>query len=133
MRKLLAACLLALSLAGCAQLQAALQAGSLITATINNPVTPDRLNAVENTMIIAFAGLNAYKQACLKGAADVNCRSNIAAIQAYTRRIPPLLTQLRLFVRMNDQVNAIVVYNQIQGLIAAFKSTAATAGVPMGG
>jgi len=128
MRKLfLAAAMVAtIALGGCTSLQ-------LITGSTSNPVTPERLYQVENAMIVAVAGLNAYRQSCLKGVADVNCRKNIAAIQVYTRRIPPLLTQARTFVRNNDQVNAIVVYNQIMTLIANFKSTAAAAGVPIGG
>ena len=128
MRKILLAATLACTLGfgGCATIQA-------ITSSTTNPVTPERLYQVENAMIVAVAGLNAYRQSCLKGVADVNCRKNIAAIQVYTRRIPPLLTQARTFVRNNDQVNAIVVYNQIMTLIANFKSTAAAAGVPIGG
>lgn len=133
MRKILTTVLLVLSLTGCAQLQAVIQAGQFATATVTNPVTPARLYEVENGMILAFAALNGYRAACLKGAADVNCRANILAIQAYTKRIPPLLAQVRVFVRNNDQINAVVVYNQIIALIANFKSTAAAAGVPTGG
>ncbi len=126
MRKALVACLLALSLAGCAQLQ-------LLTFNTSNPITPERLYEAENGMIVAVAALNAYRASCLKGAADVNCRKNIVAIQAYTRRIPPLLAQARVFVRNNDQVNAIVVYNQIVALVASLKNTAAGAGIQVGG
>ena len=121
------------AVAGCARLQAIVQAGQFATASVTNPVTPAMLAEVENGMIIAFAGLNAYKASCRKGAADVNCRENIKAIQAYTRRLPPLVTQVRIFVRNNDKVNAVVAYNQIVALIANFKSAAVAAGVPIGG
>lgn len=133
MRKLFVILAVALSLGGCAQLQQALEAGKLVTASYANPVTRDNLNAVENGLIIAFAALNAYKQSCIKGAAEVHCKDNIAKIQAYTKRMPPLLAQLRTFVKNNDQINAIVVYNQIKDLITNFRSAAVAAGVPIGG
>lgn len=133
MRKIALALVLALGLAGCAQLQTAFEAGKLVTASYTNPVTKNMLYNVENAMIVAFAGLNAYKQSCAAGAVDVHCHDNVAKIQAYTRQIPPLITRLRAFVKTNDQVNAIVVYNQVVGLINDMKAAAIGAGVPMGG
>ncbi len=132
MRRLILAIALAVSLGGCATIQTLISAASIATASVTNPVTPERLYEVENGMIVAVAALNAYKKSCLAGAADVNCRANIRAIQAYTRRIPPLLAQARAFVRSGDQVNAVVVYNQILALVANFRSTAAAAGVQIG-
>ena len=136
MRKPLLAVVLLLafaSLPGCATIQSIIDAGKFATASVANPVTPTRLNEAEQALTVVFAAANAWKQACIRGAAETHCRENIATAQAYTRRMPPLLTQLRTFVRTNDQVNAILVYNQIKGLIDAFKSTAAASGVPVGG
>lgn len=133
MRKLAHATAVALALAlpsgGCALLNAA----QFATASITNPVTPARLNAVESAMTVAFAALNGYKKACIKGVADVNCRANIAKIQVYTRKAPALLASARAFVRKKDQVNAITAYNELVALIAQFKSEATAAGVPTGG
>lgn len=124
---------LALGLAGCAGVQQAFQAGQLLTASYTNPVTKEQLYQVENAAIVVFAGLNAYRQSCLAGAVEVRCRENIRKVQAYTRQIPPLLSRLRTFVKQNDQINAVVIYNQIVGLIGDVKKVAAEIGAPMGG
>jgi len=132
MKKLLALALV-LGLAGCAQLGQALQVGSLVTASYTNPVTPTMLYQVENGAIIIVAGLGAYKKACLQGVADVNCKANVRKIQVYTKQVRALLPSLRTFVKANDQINAVTVYNEIVSLIGQVKTTAASSGVPMGG
>lgn len=132
MRKILGAFLVIAALGGCAQLQRAEQFLSVTTASIANPVTRDRLYAIENGIVIVFAGLRAYKSACVAGNADVNCRANVKAIQVYTRRIPPLLTDLRRFVKNNDQVNAVVVYNALSGLLADVRVYTNKASIKLG-
>jgi len=126
MRKILLAIVLSMSLAGCASLQ-------LATKTIDNPVTRTQEAEVELVLDSAIQGLKAYKKACVDGAADVNCRANIARVQVYTRQVKPLVAQLRSFVDTNDQVNAIVVYNQLTALYTNIKAAAAAAGVNVGG
>ena len=133
MRKIILAVALAIGLTGCGTVQTLMDASQFVTASVTNPITQERLYKVESAMVIAFAALNAYRQACLQGAAETHCRENIAKIQAYTRRIPPLMTQLRTFVANNDQINAIVVYNQVKQLIDSFKAEAAAAGIPLQG
>lgn len=125
---------LAVSLGGCAGLQKALDAFQTggATASISNPVTLDTLNKVENAAILLFTGLNAWKSTCAQGLIPASCKVQIASVQVYTRQIPPYLTQLRLFVKKNDQVNAIVVFNQITGLIATVKTQAAASGQTIG-
>lgn len=133
MRKTLAIALLALSLGGCAQLSTVGSGISLITKSVTNPVTTQDLYAVEASVRIAVTALQTYKRACLANAADKQCRANIAAIQPYTRQIPPMLAQLRSFVRQNDQVNAAVVYNQLVTLYGNLKASALALGVNLGG
>lgn len=133
MRKIVFALVITLGLGGCAQLQTALQVASLATKTIDNPVTTDDLYHVEQGVLIAFTALQTYKSSCAKGLVDVNCKTNVAAIQAYTRLIPPLLTQLRGFVKANDQINAGVIYNQITLLITNVRAEAAKRNVAIGG
>ncbi len=133
MRRILIALVLSVSLGGCATIQNLLDAGHFATASISNPVTPDRLNAAEQTMTVVFSVGNAWRQLCLKGLAEANCLSNIAAAQVYTRKLPTLLAQVRTFVKNNDQVNAILVYNQIMNSISAFKGQVVAAGVPGAG
>lgn len=129
MRKILLVSMLALSLGGCAELKNIGTAISLGTTSITNPVTPTRLNQMESAITVVFAGLQAWKQSCVQGLIPASCKQQIAAVQVYTRQIPPYLTQLRAFVKTNDQVNAIAVFNQIVDLANTIKSQAAAGGV----
>ena len=132
MRKIALALIVAIGLSGCAQLQTISSAYDLATRSIQNPVTKDDLYKIEAGLQIAFTALNAYKKACAEGAGDANCRSNVAAIQVYTRQVPPYLRQLRAFVKDNDQVNAVVVYNQLSGILTNIRNEAAARGVRTG-
>lgn len=133
MKKLLLILALGVSLGGCAQLSTITQGISLATKTISNPVTQDELYAIEASIRIAVTGLQAYKEACVRGTADKNCRDNIATVQPYTRQIPSLLVQLRGFVKNNDQINATVVYNQLTSLYVNLKNSALAVGITVGG
>jgi hypothetical protein len=132
MRKIILALTLSLSLAGCAQLQAITGGLSLATASVTNPVTQTKEAEIELAVDSAIQLLKAYKKACVQGTADVHCRANIGQIQAYTRQMTPLVAQLRAFVDNNDQVNAVVVYNQLAALYATMKSAASSLGVSLG-
>lgn len=132
MRKYLAIVMVALSLGGCAQLSAVSGGLSLITKTIQNPVTEQELYQIEASIRILTEALLTYRRACIAGSADLRCRENIEAIQPYTRQVPPMLAQLRGFVRNNDQINAVVLYNQLTQLYTNVKSSAAQLGVPLG-
>jgi hypothetical protein len=132
MRKLLAIMAVALSLGGCAQLSAVSGGLSLITKTIQNPVTEQELYAVEASARILVEALLTYRKACLAGSADKNCRANIEAMQPYTRQVKPLLVELRGFVKNDDQINAVVVYNRLTALYQTVKSSAAQLGIPLG-
>lgn len=125
MRRLLVVALLTFGLVGCSTLQ-------VLTSSTSNPITRDRLDQIEAVVQVGFAGLNTYRRSCLGGFADVHCRANIRAIQVYTRQVPPLLAQLRAFVRNNDQVNALVVYQQLTQLLDKTKGVYA-AGLAQGG
>jgi|KBSMisStandDraft_5_1062788.scaffolds.fasta_scaffold247144_3 uncharacterized protein YceK len=127
MRKILLIVALSLSLTGCASLQ-------LATKTIDNPVTRTQEAEVELVLDTFVQGpLKAYKRACVDGAADVNCRDNIARVQVYTRQIKPLVKQLRDFVDDDDQINAIKIYNQLTDLYRNIKAAAAAVGIRVGG
>lgn len=132
MRRILAVAMVALALGGCAQLQAVGTGITLATKSVQNPVTENELYQVEAGVSIVMKALVAYRRACLAGSADLRCRENIQAVQPYTRQIPPYLTQLRRFVRNNDQVNAAVVYNELTSLLAQAKATAVNLGIKIG-
>ncbi len=133
MKKIIAVMLVALSLGGCAQLQAVSGGLSLITKSVTNPVTENELYQIEASLTILMKGLVAYRRACLAGNADKNCRANILAIQPYTKEVPIYLTQLRRFVRENDQINAANTYNTLVALYGNAKDTAVRLGVNLGG
>lgn len=128
MKKIALAIVLAFSLAGCAG-QSIFHGGPSITATISNPVTPTMLYEVENAITVAFVGLNTYKRACVAKTIDQSCRGVIQKLQVYTRKLPPVLKNLRAFVRNNDQINAITAYNTIRQLLSDFQGVALASGV----
>lgn len=134
MKRVLFAGLIAagLALGGCASLQNIGTGISIATKSITNPVTKTEEAQIELAIDSAIIALLGYKKACAAGTADKNCRANIKAIQRYTTQMPPLIAQLRNFVDTNDQINAIVVYNQLTSLYANFKSAAIGLGYNVG-
>jgi hypothetical protein len=132
MRKFILVLTLSAALGGCAQLQAIQGGLSLATKSIANPVTKSEEAQVELALDTAVQALLTYKRACIAGSADKNCKANIAQIQAYTRQVPALVTQLRTFVDTNDQINATVVYNELTALYTNVKGAAASLGVSLG-
>jgi hypothetical protein len=129
MRKVILALTLSLSLAGCATIQAVETAFQLGTASIANPVTKDRLNQVESAITLVFAGLKGWKRSCQQGLIPPECKVQIGEVQVYTEQLPPYLAQLRTFVKTNDQVNAVNVFNSIVALVGTVKTQAAARGV----
>src|SRR6266436_5401632 len=135
-RKFALVLVLSLSLGGCSTLgntlggiASALTGTPFTTVSVANPITKDRLNQLETAAVLVFTGLNAWKQSCINGVIPATCKAQIAAVQVYTRQIPPYLTQLRLFVKNNDQVNAAVLFDSITNLIRTAQSQAAANGV----
>lgn len=121
-RTLVLAAALSVPIVGCAQIQKAIEIG---TTSITNPVTPAVLKNVEDGLIVLFAGLNAYRDTCVKGLIPQDCVIVIRRIQVYTRQVPPYLVKVRAFVRSGDQINAVAAYNIILGLIESAKTEAA--------
>lgn len=132
MKQLVAAALVALTLGGCAQMQSAGTAISVVTKTYDNPVTERELYQIEASLRIAAEALLTYRRACIAGTVDLRCRENIEAIQPYTRQVHPLLVQLRDFVRRDDRVNAISVYRRLSDLYTTITNEAARRGVSIG-
>jgi len=80
-------------------------------------------------MIVVVAGLQTWRDACEQHTIPASCFDQIAQVQVYTRQIPPYLEQLRAFVKNNNQVNAMVVWNEVLKIIATVKAGAAAGGV----
>lgn len=129
MKRIILAITLSLALSGCAALKNIQTAIQLGTASIANPVTKDRLNQMEAATTLVFIGLKGWKKSCVDGLIPSVCKDQIASVQVYTRQIPPYLTQLRTFVKTNDQINATVAWNAVLQIIDTVKSQAATSGV----
>lgn len=123
-----------LALGGCtkAQLERFAAAEQVTTVAVSNPVTPERLYEAENGAIVVFAGLTTYKNLCVKKVIARSCRGVVEAIQVYTRQVETQLPVLRKFVKENDQVNAVAVYNLVVDAIAQARATAQKNNVPMG-
>lgn len=133
MRKLLVICMITLSLGGCAQLQQLTDKfqniADFATATVDNPITPAKLKKIEASTLLVFKAMNLWKESCAQRLINEDCNKQVAAVQIYTRQIPHYLTQVRQFVRDNDQVNAVVVYNSLANLIKLVKASAAANGI----
>lgn len=133
MKKYLVLVLVTLSLGGCAKLQELSDKfqniADFATATVSNPVTPTKLKQVESGVLLVFKGMNLWKTSCSQRLINEDCNKQIAAVQVYTRQIPPYLLQVRQFVKANDQVNAVVVYNTLVDLIKTVKAQVAANGI----
>lgn len=132
MKRIILALTVAFALGGCAQLQTLQNVAKFATATITNPVTKEMEAQIELGFDAGVQILLAYRRACIAGTADKNCRRNIEVIQPYTKQAKPMLAQLRSFVDNNDQVNAVVVYNQLVTLYGNLKTAAANLGMDIG-
>lgn len=133
MKKTLLVIPLLLALGGCAGLQNLGATLNIGTASIANPVTKTRLNQMESTLTLVFAGLNAWRTSCAEGLLPDSCEAQIGAVQVYTRQIPPYLAQLRRFVKSGDQINAVSAFNNLTTLVGTIRSQAAASGQTVGG
>jgi len=121
---------LALSVSACTTptLESIKTAVHFSTASVANPVTKTRLNQMESGLKVLFAGLNAWKRSCIQRLIPDVCVQQIRTVQVYTLQLKPYLGELRSFVKNNDQVNAVVVFNQMTEIIGIVRAKAAEAG-----
>ncbi len=124
MRKIIFALALMLPIAGCITAGDVVNGVQLATTGIPNPITKDTLYDLENVAIITFSGLGAYKKSCANGALPASCKDVVGRLQVYTRKLPPILVDLRAFVKNNDQVDAVKAYATAKQIIADFKTVA---------
>jgi hypothetical protein len=101
----------------------------VLTKSVANPVTRDTLYRVENGLRVAVAGLQTYKNYCEDRPVGDRCDAVVAQLQSYSKRARPLVRQLRVFVRKNDQVNAITVFGTLRAIWEDFRITAAQEGI----
>lgn len=119
---------LALSLSACAGMpKSVLEGGTSVTTSIDNPVTTERLYQIEAALSTAASAAIVYRRSCLTGALPKSCRAIVEKIRGYSATARVMLARLRGFVRQNDQVNAIKVLLEVQGVISDL--SASTSGV----
>lgn len=111
---------LALTLTACSGLS------NLLLKSTPNPITKTELYQVESGLIVATEGLIVYKQLCVRKAIDRSCRDVVAHLQTYTRAAKPVLKNLRIFVKNNDQINAVIAYNTIKQITDDLKKETPT-------
>lgn len=118
-------------LGGCASLaENALNLPSgVLTTSVQNPVSRDTLLRVESGLRVAVAGLQTYKNYCERQPVGDRCDAIVARLQGYSRQSRPLVRQLRVFVRKNDQVNAQIVFTTLRGIFTEFRAVAAQEGI----
>lgn len=116
---------LALTLSACAGMpKSVLDGGTSIFADTTNPVTKERLFQIEATLSTAAAAAVVYRRSCLNGTLPASCRSVVEKMRSYSATARGLVKRLRVFVRNNDQVNAIQVLIQLNGVIAELRGAA---------
>lgn len=120
MKKLFALVLLLPLLSGCLALESR-----------KNPITKKDLYALETALAVSLSGLNSYRRLCVAKMIDQKCRTVIVQIQSHTKPIPVYMVTLRRFVKDNDQVNALTVFNTVLQLLADSKQIAQMNGVRM--
>lgn len=120
--RILAIALIALSLSGCT-------AARIVTASVDNPVTTEKMYQVEQGAVVIAAGLNAYRDLCIQKVIDQKCRKAIVEIQAYTIPLRRQLVTLRAYFKANDKLNAINAYNVLTQLLADARKAAVKNGI----
>jgi hypothetical protein len=97
---------------------------SVLTTTINNPVTKNDLADVERAYQAALGVANVYVELCRnRQIARASCRPVVERIQGYVGQAHAALVQLRLFVRNNDTVNALSAIVAARAAIAGFQAS----------
>lgn len=124
MKKLIIILTLALSLGACAGMpKSVLDGGSSIIASTSNPVTRERLYQIEASLSTVASAAIVYRRSCLQGNLPASCRATVEKIRGYSSTARAMVKRLRVFVRENDQVNAIRVLIELQGVISDLRST----------
>ena len=114
----------ALSLTACAGMnKSLLEGGTSVLVEAANPITAERLYQIEASLSTAASAAIVYRRSCLTGALPRSCRAIVEKIRGYSSTARLMLTRLRVFVRQNDQVNAIKVFLVVQSVITDLRTT----------
>lgn len=114
MRKLLGL-VLVLFIAGC--------------ATMSNPLTVNRLAALESAYGVVLSAAVGYRNACARKALPVSCRPITAELQKAGLVAQARIVSLRAFVRENPTVDASTLLVAAESAVDAFQQVATVYGV----
>ena len=100
--------------------------------TLQNPLTPTRLAAIESSYGIALSAAVGYRNACARKALPSSCRGIVAHMQSASRVAQARVLELRAFVRNNPELDAGALIAAAQSSVQAFRDIQAVYGVGTG-
>lgn len=107
MRKILIACSVALSLAAC--------------ATIQNPVTGDRLTAIKSGYGIALSAAVAYRASCVQRLIPPSCRTVVPQLVSANRKVEIAMARLEQLRQLGPTIDATQAINQLSDAVNDLK------------
>lgn len=137
MKRYLAIFVVALSLGGCAGTVERIAESTLglpegaLTEQYNNPITWQMSAQIQQGLRVVVAGLRTHKRLCERSVLPPSCVDDVNRLQGYVRDARPVIAELRVFVKKNDQVNARLAFNTVVGIIKTLRQDAVRSGVPI--
>lgn len=97
--------------------------------TINNPLTVNRLAALESAYGVVLSAAVAYRNSCARGALPRSCRPIVVELQKAGSVAQQRVVSLRRFVRENPTIDAGSLLQAAESAVDAFHQVALVYGV----
>lgn len=97
--------------------------------TLNNPLTPNRLAALESAYGVVLSAAVAYRNSCARGALPRSCRSITVELQRAGSVAQLRVVSLRRFVRENPTLDASTLLVAAESAVDAFNQVSLVYGV----
>ena len=127
--KLALALIAALALAGCSDSRSIFAGGSSLIATVQNPVGPQQLVAVESAVGAAAGTFNGYRSLCADRVLPPSCRTAVQAVQGHIPKVRAALNSARNFVKNYPTVSAATAIGAVHAALGDFNAAMAANGV----
>lgn len=98
-------------------------------STINNPLTQNRLAALESAYGVVLSAAVAYRNSCARGALPRSCRPITVELQKAGAVAQARVVSLRAFVRENPTLDAGSLLIAAESAVDAFQQVATVYGV----
>lgn len=98
-------------------------------ATIHNPITQNRLAALESAYGVVLSAAVAYRNSCARGALPRSCRAITVELQKAGAVAQQRVVSLRRFVRENPTLDAGSLLQAAESAVDAFQQVSAVYGV----